>query len=422
MGTTTIPKTTKLEESLFSLIKSESNRRRIYSQKLKSIVYRWRALRSIYANALYELDFYINWMKGHTVALKPYHDFCVALSQMAQVQVVQQEGELAGDSSGGGGFRIRNDGSVIPSILSRKKSDKEKDCGITNDDTNDDTTNDVDSENEEQNNSSELLKKEHMQRYRAMSRGKGIGIDGLPRRERRQRQKMRPKDNSSDISTNLKNIIVNSKQNDDQNYKDPLDSFFLVPSRCTTPVNSSKSNDGQLNVASNNIVVKKYDDMDGQQQIDSATTTAFNGDGRSSSSSSSSLPTKKSFPSSVKYKQQQQQQQLQDNSSNEKGKIPLTRSSRTSNNNLNIISPYQIQKSNLQISSQIITHVYQTTKIIVEPMVHLRSKIIEGSKVTLSLLLGDTILETLGQEELRVRDAWGEYFFPWYHCYCPNCF
>ena len=55
-------------------------------------------------------------------------------------------------------------------------------------------------------------------------------------------------------------------------------------------------------------------------------------------------------------------------------------------------------------------------------MVHLRSKIIEGSKVTLSLLLGNTILETLRQEELRVRDAWGEYFFPWYHCYCPNCF
>ena len=49
--------------------------------------------------------------------------------------------------------------------------------------------------------------------------------------------------------------------------------------------------------------------------------------------------------------------------------------------------------------------------MIVEPIVHLRTKIIEGINVTLSLLLGDTILETLGQEELRVRDAWGKYCF-----------
>ena len=72
-------------------------------------------------------------MKGHTVVLKPYHDFCVALSQMAQIQAVQQEGQLAGDcggSGGGGGFRIRNYGSVTPSSISRKKSDKENDYGI----------------------------------------------------------------------------------------------------------------------------------------------------------------------------------------------------------------------------------------------------------------------------------------------------
>ena len=62
--------------------------------------------------------------------------------------------------------------------------------------------------------------------------------------------------------------------------------------------------------------------------------------------------------------------------------------------------------------------------MIVEPIVHLRTKIIEGINVTLSLLLGDTILETLGQEELRVRDAWGKYCFfvlSWCHRYCPNC-
>ena len=53
-----------------------------------------------------------------------------------------------------------------------------------------DDTNDDDSGNEDQNNTAELLKKEHMQRYRAMSRGKGIGIDGLLRRERRQQQQI----------------------------------------------------------------------------------------------------------------------------------------------------------------------------------------------------------------------------------------